>query len=367
MTDDEQTPSFGISRRERIMDELRRTGSVRVADLARELKVAELTVRRDIGELADRGLLTRVHGGATLRSTLDTTVARAAPAAARFRVGMVVPSLSYYWPQVVIGARATATEVGVQLALRGASYSAGDQRRQISSLVDSGSIHGLIVAPENLGPDGHALLEWLESLPLPVVLIERRAPTSLALTSLEWVTTDHVFGGALAADHLAGLGHRRVGILTSSQSPTSWQLRRGWSRAIEELGLTPTVDRNASLDYLEGADRGEFVTSLLEQVRESGTTAMLIHSDPQALLVQQYALDRGWSLPEDLSIIAYDDEVAENGSPPITALRPPKQHVGRRAVEVMLARLTEGPRRPVERVQVIPALHVRESTVPHIE
>ncbi len=364
MTEGDARPTFGIARRERIMDELRRAGAVRVTDLARELGVSELTIRRDIGELADRGLVTRVHGGATLRSRLDTTVApRAASAGPRYRVGMVVPSLSYYWPQVVIGARATATDVGVQLVLRGSSYEPADQRRQITSLVESGSVHGLIVAPENLGADGHALLTWLESLPVPVVMVERRAPASLALTSLEWVTTDHVFGGSLAADHLAALGHQRVGILTSSQSPTSWQLRRGWSQAVDELGLVATIDVNASLDYMEGPERAQFVTGLLEQVRETGTTAMLIHSDPQALLVQQNALDRGWRLPEDLAIIAYDDEVAENGEPPITALRPPKQHVGRRAVEIMLARLVEGAKRPVERVQVVPTLHPRESTV----
>src|SRR6478609_617555 len=82
-------PAFGLSRREHILDELRRSGSVRVADLARELGVSELTIRRDISHLADRGLLTRVHGGATLRSRLDTTVPVAAAAAApiRYRVG----------------------------------------------------------------------------------------------------------------------------------------------------------------------------------------------------------------------------------------------------------------------------------------
>ncbi|BDZ40436.1 substrate-binding domain-containing protein [Microbacterium suwonense] len=363
MTESESRPVFGIARRERIMDELRVAGAVRVADLAREFGVSELTIRRDIGELADRGLVTRVHGGATLRSRLDTTVApRASAAGPRYRVGMVVPSLNYYWPQIVIGARASATELGVQLVLRGASYEAADQRRQISSMVDSGGFHGLIVAPENQGPDGHALLSWLEQLPVPVVLVERQAPASLGLTRLEWVSSDHVYGGYLAAAHLAALGHRSVGILTSERSPTSWQLRRGWAKAVDELGLHETLDLNAALDHMEGPERTVLVESMLDRLRETDTTAMLIHSDPQALLVQQNALDRGWSLPEDLSLIAYDDEVAENGAPPITALRPPKQHVGRRAVEVMLARLAEGPSRPVERVQVIPVLHPREST-----
>jgi len=356
-----EPPAFGLSRREHILDELRRSGSVRVADLARELGVSELTIRRDIGQLADRGLVTRVHGGATLRSRLDTSVPAAPGRGIRYRVGMIVPSLSYYWPHIIIGSRAAATELGVQLVLRGASYSVDDQRRQIASLVESGGLHGLIVAPETLGPDGRALLHWLEALPIPVVLAERRVPSALALTSLEWVTTDHVFGGSLAAAHLASLGHRRVGILTSEGSPTSWQLRRGWDRAVEELGLDCLVDVDATLDELDGVSREALIADVLRRCRESETTALLIHNDPQAVLLEQSALDHGWAIPDDLAIVAYDDEVAESAEPPITALRPPKQDIGRLAVEMMVDRL-ESPRLPVRRTYVLPVLHRRASS-----
>lgn len=362
MSDHHATPRYGLSRRERILDELRRTGAVRVADLAREFGVAELTIRRDITALADRGLLTRVHGGAILRSALDTTVPRAVGVAPEFRVGMVVPSLNYYWPQVVVGARSAGVEAGVQVVLRGASYAAADQRRQIAALLESGTVHGLIVAPETQGADGHGLLAWLDTLPVPVVLAERRTPPALALTRMQTVATDHAFGGALAAGHLATLGHRRVGILTSPQSPTSAGLRQGWSRAVGELGLAVGVDRDAALDRMEGRERAGFVSALLAEIRDTGTTALLVHSDPQALLLQQHLQDEGWRLPDDLSLIAYDDEVAEHGSPPLTALRPPKQHVGRRAVELLRDRLREGVSRPAERVEVAPALHVRAST-----
>ncbi|MCP2638227.1 substrate-binding domain-containing protein [Microbacterium sp. HD4P20] len=357
-------PRFALARRERIMDELRRVGSVRVSQLAREFAVAELTIRRDIGALADRGLLTRVHGGATLRSRLDTSVPRAAPTSGppRFRVGMVVPSLGYYWPHIIVGARAAATDAGVQLVLRGASYSPADQRRQISSLVESGTLHGLIVATETQGPEGSALLQWLDALPIPVVLAERRVPSVLALTRLEWVTTDHVFGGSLAASHLAALGHRRVGLLASPGSPTSWQLRRGWVRALDELGMASTFDLDTALDTLDGGARERAIDGLLQTCRDTGTTAVLIHSDPQAVLLQQHARDHGWSVPDDLAVLAYDDEVAESAEPPITALRPPKPQVGRLAVETMVGRLTDGPRRPVQRTYVLPELRVRGST-----
>jgi DNA-binding LacI/PurR family transcriptional regulator len=277
---------------------------------------------------------------------------------------MVVPSLSYYWPQIIVGARSAATEQGVQLVLRGASYSVDDQRRQIATLVQSGTLHGLIAAPETLGADGRALLGWLESLTIPVVLAERRAPSSLAVTSLEWVTTDHVFGGSLAVGHLASLGHRRVGILTSTSSPTSWQLRRGWDRAIGELGLECTIDVAATLEEMDVDSRQVYIARLLERCRETSTTALFVHSDPQAVLLQQHALDHGWSIPDDLAIIAYDDEVAPSAEPPITALHPPRQHVGRLVVETMAARLTEGGRRPVQRTYVLPELNARASTRP---
>lgn len=351
-----------MSRRERILDELRSSGSVRVADLARRFGVAELTIRRDIGHLADRGLLTRVHGGATLRSRLDTSVPLGRVRAPLFRVGMVVPSLTYYWPQIIIGARAAATDGGVQLVLRGASYSVDDQRRQISSLLDAGNLHGLIAAPETTGPDGAALLHWLDSLPIPVVLAERSAPTDLTLTRLEWVTTDHEFGGSLAAAHLAARGHVRVGFVASAGSPTSPRLRQGWRRAVEDDGLVATLDHDIAFDELDAAARERAISNLLTECRRTDTTALLVHSDPQAVLLQQHARDLGWSIPDDLAVVAYDDEVAASAEPAITALRPPKQHIGRLAVESLLARLVDGPRRPVQRTRVLPSLHGREST-----
>lgn len=362
--DEPTAAGFAVSRRERILDELRSAGSVRVADLAVRLGVAELTIRRDIGYLADRGLLTRVHGGATLRSRLDTTVPLGVGGIRPplFRVGMVVPSLTYYWPQVIIGARAAATDGGVQLVLRGASYSVDDQRRQISSLLESGTLHGLIVAPEVVGADGAALLHWLDALPIPVVLAERSAPSDLTLTRLESVTTDHVFGGSLAAAHLLARGHVRVGFVASAGSPTSPRLRRGWRRAVEDDGLVPTIDRDISLDDLDATARERAVSDLLVECRATGTTALLVHSDPQAVLLQQQARDVGWVMPDDLAIVAYDDEVAASAEPAITALRPPKQHIGRLAVETLIARLVDGPKRPVQRTHVLPTLHAREST-----
>jgi DNA-binding LacI/PurR family transcriptional regulator len=361
MSDGTTAPMFAIARRERIIEELRRTGSVTVRELAAQLGVTEITVRRDITALADRGLVTRVHGGATLRSALDTSVARTSDALgpALYRIGMVVPSLSYYWPQIVNGARAEAAQGRVQLVLRGASYDPADQRRQIAALLDSG-IHGLLAAPEVSGSDGLAILTWLDSLDVPVVLVERRAPHSAALRRLEWVSTDHDFGAKMAVTHLYEQGHRRIGLAIARDSPTAPQLRRGWEQALAELGLDTEVVA-ATLTDVEGGERDERFGQIVAACRDTGTTALIVHADPQAILLEHYCTDRGIDIPGDLAIVAYDDEVAENGTPPISALRPAKEHIGRLALETLTTRLREGDR-PIQRTVVLPELNVRESS-----
>lgn len=144
---------FALQRRERLMDQLRLHGAVRVRELARDLSVSELTIRRDIAALAERGLLTRVHGGATLPSALEQEpVRRRRLAMPAFTIGMVVPSLDFYWPHIVSGVRNAAAAHGVNVQLRGSSYDQAEDRRQIVRLTESGQVQGLLLAPNLCGP-----------------------------------------------------------------------------------------------------------------------------------------------------------------------------------------------------------------------
>ncbi|OYN99126.1 substrate-binding domain-containing protein [Enemella evansiae] len=361
---------FGLQRRERLLDELRSAGSISVSDVAGRFGVSELTIRRDVNALAQQGLVTRVHGGATLPSNLDRVPA-AGPdgqrVASRFTVGMVVPSLDYYWPQAINGARAAASRAQSRLVIRGSSYDLKDNRKQIQALVGTGKMHGLIVAPDISGPEGARLLRWLDSLPIPVVLVERRPPEGLALRHLESVSTDHAFGAGLAIRHLNDAGHEHIGLLASPGSPTSKHVERGWRTTLASLGLSTETALFADAVGFNSRDREQVIDAILERCTETGTTALVVHSDPQAVAVVQHCVDRGISIPEDLAIVAYDDEVAHLGQPPITAVRPPKQHVGRIALELLVARLEEGAARPISHVFVNPALVVRGSSIVRVD
>lgn len=354
---------FSLQRRERLMEELRAHGAVTVRGIAAKLGVSELTIRRDVNILADEGLVSRVHGGATLPSPLDRSAVAGRPSQHSYSIGMVVPSLDYYWPQVISGARAEAEQQNLRILVRGSAYDAADNRRQVQALLDTQNIDGLIVAPDMAGDQGQELLRWLNALPIPVVLAERRSPIEIPAHRLEWVATDHAFGAGMAVRHLWQEGHRRIGCLTDSSSPTSPHVVRGWTQALAALKIPVEGSVHEDSANHGSGERATHFDHVLELSRNTGTTAMLVHSDTQAVAFVQHCVDKGLQVPGDIAVVGYDDEVAYLAEPAISAVRPPKQYVGKVAVQLMAARLAEGRMRPVHRIELNPELILRASSV----
>ncbi|WP_052422958.1 substrate-binding domain-containing protein [Nonomuraea candida] len=368
-------------RRARLLELLRLRGVVRVNELATELDVSVITIRRDIALLSSQGLIRRVRGGAALQSgPVAETLPAGEPARPaereepRLTVGMVVPSLDYYWPDVIRGVREAAAASGARIVLRGATYQAADERRQLARLVEAGGLDGLLVAPTTTGDDGEELVRWLRGTGVPVVLVERAAAVGDHREAMESVVSDHAFGAAMAVRHLAALGHRRVGLITTRQSPTSPHVRRGWRQACEELGLPLGTAHDGDgrggagvpdADTVDQRDPGwaKALDEVLDQCVASRTTALLVHSDPEAISLVERCRERGLRVPGDLAVVAYDDEVAELCDPPLTAVRPPKAAVGRAAFAMLAARLADpDPERPTHRMIVEPRLIVRSSS-----
>jgi DNA-binding LacI/PurR family transcriptional regulator len=346
---------FGAQRQERLLAELRGHGAVRVRDLARELGVSELTIRRDIAVLAERGLVAKVHGGATL-PVHSGPASQPRRAAIRFTIGMVVPSLDFYWPPVVAGARAAAAALGVTIQLRGSSYDPDEDRRQISRLVGAREVQGLLLAPS---ADGD-LLGWIGGLPIPTVLVERQPRRWTPATShIEWVRSDHALGLEIALHHLRQQGHRRIGLVLARGSPTSPHLLAAWRAA----GADPGMSGVLAVPELVTLGEWKVVDGILRGCRRSGVTALVVHSDPHAMSIAQCCAEQGVAIPGDLAIVSYDDEIAHLAEPALTAVRPPKSHVGRLAVELMVARLRDGERRPAHQVLLAPELVVRASSL----
>lgn len=342
-------------RRTQILDELRTRGMLRITQLADLLGVAPITVRRDITQLAAEGIVRRVHGGAVLAD--DHPAAQAAPAS-DVVIGMVVPSLDYYWPEIIQGAQDEARDRGIRLLLRGSSYDSADDAEQVSHLLGSGAT-GMVLAPDVSAESTMKLLTGLRDDDVPAVLVEREVALADTHEPVESVTTDHVAGAAAAVRHLAALGHERIALVSSSGSPHADDIRRGWLDALAAEGLAGDVVE-IKLHKTVGFNFEPAPADVVAQCRDNGATAVLVHADREAIAIVQACQQQGLRVPEDLSVVAYDDEVAALSSPALTAVRPPRHSIGRAAVSLLAERISE-PRRPTHRVVISPRLSLRDS------
>jgi len=371
--------TFNMQRRERLMLELQRHGAVWVTELAELLQVSQITVRRDITALAQARLLTKVHGGAVLPTVLAPAPRRARKPATRFTLGMVVPTLDFFWPPVIAGARTAAAVLGVDIRLRGSSYDVGEDRRQIALLLESEQISGLLLAPDVDAENGEEMLDWIGGLPVPCVLMERQTPTPRLdsgreaerirpgrqrgpASPLEWVRSDHDAGVAIAMRHLVRQGNHRIGLVLTPISPNVNHIAQGFARACAHLNIADDLVFRASVRP-DTPDYRSHLADILRRCRQAEATALLVHSDPDAISLVQFCAEQGIAIPQDLAIVSYDDEIAHLAEPALTAIRPAKGHVGRTAVELLVSRLIEGSRRPAHRLLIVPELVVRSSSV----
>ncbi len=173
---------------------------------------------------------------------------------------------------------------------------------------------------------------------------------------------DNFEGGRLATQHLLGLGHRRIGCIIG---PSRQSLRReretGYRHALRAAGIAPdeALIREGNFQPASGYRHA------LELLRQpEPPTAIFACNDLMAMGVLRAARERGLNVPADLSVIGFDDiYLAAYTTPTLSTIRLPKHEMGRRAAQMLLARIQD-PARPVERHIVELELIVRESTAP---
>ncbi|WP_128376372.1 LacI family DNA-binding transcriptional regulator [Streptomyces cavernae] len=354
-------------RQTRIAEVVRGRGVARITDLADELGVSVVTVRRDVEELARRGEVRRGHGVArSLQPMPEESVAGGGGDA----VAMIVPERNTYLTEAVQGAREAAEKAGLRLALHIAADEGGAEREAVRQALDGGA-RGLLLSPHwRTREEADADHSWLAALDVPTVLVERRPARTSAIYPLDCVRSDHAYGVHLALGHLVDLGHRRIVLAARDDSPTARVIRAEFAEQAAARGLADGCrailsSRTAGPDPRAADPRA---LDLAEAVRESGATAVLIHSDMDALVLVQRLQAAGIDVPGRASVIAYNDVVADMGPVPLTAVAPPKAELGRTGVDLLLRRLdmARGGLRPgaSRHLELLPSLVVRESTAP---
>lgn len=305
----------------------------KIADVAARAGVGVGTVSRVLNGHPNVATPTRERVLASIRdlSYRPSSVARNLSLRRTFVIGVVVPFFTN--PSAVERLR------GIVAGLEASPYDLAlfdvespDRRRRAFDAFGRGDRADGLLAVSLVPPD--AELVRLEAARIPCVLVDARH------AALPSVASDDVAGGELATRHLLELGHRRIAFV-GDKPPDPFRFHasgdrtEGYVRALASAG----VERRP--EYVrEGTHSRHVARSIAEELLRLGEppTAIFAASDTQALGVLEAAQGLGVRVPQDLSVVGFDDiEAASYGG--LTTVRQQLFESGRRGTELLLQKL----------------------------
>ena len=323
---------------------------VTIAQIADEAGVSTPTVSRVLNGRADVSPRTRRRVEDLLRAhgyQRRGTQARAG------LLDLVFNDLDSPWAvEILRGVQGAALTAGLGTVVSAVHDDAAGRRVWLEN-VRARASDGAVLVTTAL--DEHLRAE-LDELAVPVVVVD---PAGVPDLDVPTVGATNWAGGHAATAHLTGLGHRRIGYVAGPQELVCARARLGGHRAaLEEADAD--ADRSlvvpGSFDYLSGSRAGGLLLD-----RERPPTAVVAASDHMALGVVEAARRRGLRVPEDLSVVGFDDlPEASWAAPPLTTVRQPMAEMGRLAVRT-LQQLLAG-EAVAARVELATELVVRQST-----
>ncbi|MCS6774137.1 MAG: LacI family DNA-binding transcriptional regulator [Anaerolineae bacterium] len=220
-------------------------------------------------------------------------------------------------------------------------------------MVEDDSADGLLLLGANIEPTADALHRRLPDK--PIVLVDSYAPGY----HFDSVLIDNLNGAAQAVNHLIALGHRHIGLIGSNPAspPDILERRQGYINTLIKHGITRTYIEDSLMTREEGAAALHRLMARAPEV-----TAVFVVNDDTAIGVLHAALDMGLRVPEDLSIVGFDDiALASEVRPPLTTIHVPKVWLGRLGVRQLVAR-SQSPQHPQVTLGVATRLVERATT-----
>ncbi len=267
------------------------------------------------------------------------------------RIGMVAAQLALHGPSMIANAvQEAAHEAGYEVSLLSlADYTDGALAGAVGRLLDQAAEAVVVaVAHRNAGPEVRAL-----SLPVPVVVVQGVTGDEPYAAAI-----DQMAGARLATDHLLDLGHRRVAHVSGPWDwVEAWQRREGWRASHRDRGLLPGAEIEGDWSPRSGYEAGVRIAA------DTDTTAVFAANDAMALGVMQALHEAGRRVPEDVSVVGFDD-VPEAAFywPSLTTVSQEFSALGRRAVAIAVSALAGEDEVPHDLLQ--PVLVTRASSGP---
>ena len=337
-------------------DQPQKAARATIVDVAREAGVSVATVskvingRYGVAEATSERVLAVIDDLGYESSLVASSLRRKRTGV----IGVLVAEFEPYSAELLKGISAGLAGTGYELMAHAGSTDvhsrSGWERRSLSRLGRTLIDGAIVVTPSMLITDQAGI---------PVVAVDPHTGPDGPAT----VDSDNIHGARMAADHLLSLGHRRIAFLGGRPDLRSAQLREeGFRTAFFAAGLTPDPDLMKVGGYHPDLAEAP-ARELLTMPAETRPTAIFAANDLSALKVLEIAGELGLRVPEDVSVIGYDN-VPESASstPPLSTVAQPLHEMGVTALRILLAMLAG---QTIERhVRMPTELVVRASTAP---
>lgn len=267
-------------------------------------------------------------------------------------IGVIVPEISNsFYAGVLMSIEKVLSAEGYSMIL-GLSHYQTEMERHYLDLFISKRVDGLICFSNIL--IGDASYPQLASY--PAVLVDFKD----SVQNVDLVASDNHYGVRLALEHLISLGHKKIAFVTDDMT-TSARLQ-AYRAYMGQHGLICDPFIVYAKQHYEEGGYHSIQTLLSLQERP---TAVLFTNDYMALGALKAAKEQNVSVPEDISVVGFDDStLLDYLIHSITTVRQPKHLLGERAARLLLQRIEGGMDHPKERVIITPELIVRNSTGP---
>jgi len=244
---------------------------------------------------------------------------------------VIVPDIcDPFFSEIIRGIEVTAAEQGY-LVLIGDCAHQNQQEKTFIDLIITKQIDGMLLLGSRLPFD--ASKEEQRNLP-PMVMANEFAPE----LELPTVHIDNLTAAFNAVNYLHELGHQRIACIAGPEEmPLCHYRLQGYVQALRRSGMTvdPHYISRGDFTFEAGASALEQLLSLPQP-----PTAIFCHSDVMALGAMSMAKRRGYRIPDDISIIGFDNiALAEFCDPPLTTVAQPRFDIGREAMLLLLSQL----------------------------
>ena len=331
-----------------------------IRDVARLAEVHPGTVSRALN-LQTRALVNQETAQRVLRAADElgyrvNPIARGLKTNRSFTVGVLIPDLTNpLFPPIVRGIEDRLEQAGYTSLIVNTDNDPDRERAQIGAM-RARQVDGLIAATARL--DAEPLAD-AAAAGIPIVLVNR----SFEDGALPAVTVDDRHGIELAVEHVAQLGHTRIGHVAGPQNVSTGHRRQlGFLAAMQARRLDVAPEHISYADLFAELDGRRACAAILAAMPR--VTAIVAANDRLAMGCYDALVAEGLTCPGDVSVVGFNDmPFVDRLRPPLTTVRVPQREIGTAAADLLLAALTKEPAAPRE-VLLEPALVVRASTGP---